>query len=392
MAINIQNTNYNGEVLEKIMTLAATGNEIVERGLIHVIPNVSKKVSVPRLKTGRTLQKRKEMPKVTDSKGDFNYSEKTLQPVDFMAFTVFNPRSLEAIWRPYQPKGNLVFAELPAEIQNLFLEELIKQVKFELGWHYINGVEGTTDDELFNGLIVRMEADADTVKAGSSATTMIGRLATLRANIPVTMRANPRLRILMSINDFDKYDAELTEKTAKGVDWTEVSKTRFKGITIEPLANWPDGKPVATIASSGTDSNLFAAVNLQDDEDVVKIGLVENAGELYFFKLLMKADTNIAFGEEVIMLERVAPQISADKLSVTIPVGGGEETVTITATESIVLGDLPDGFNIMLNDNSLVISAGDNTGAAAAKLEEIEVFLAEHPSKKVTIELNQPNA
>lgn len=391
MAIIIKNTNYNGEVLEKILTLAATGNELVDRGLIHVIPRVSKKISIPRLKTGKTLQKHKAMPKESDSKGDFNYSEKTLEPVDFMAFTVFNPRSLEAIWRPYQPKGNLVFAELPMAVQNLFLEELIKQVKFELGWHYINGVEGTTDDELFNGIIFRMEDDSDIVKAGSSSSTMIGQLSTLRANIPVTMRSNPRLRILMSINDFDRYDAELTEKIAKGVDWTELSKTRFKGITIEALANWPDGKPVATIASAGTDSNLFAAVNLQDDEDVVKIGLLENAGELYFFKLLMKADTNIAFGEECIMLERVAPSIEADRLSVAFPKAGGDETVVITATEDIVLGDLPEGFAVLLVDNKIIISAGDNSGAADAKAEELIVSLAEHPSKKVTIELTQPN-
>ena len=30
-----------------------------------------------------------------------------------MAFTVFNPRAFEQIWRKWQPKGNLVFAELP---------------------------------------------------------------------------------------------------------------------------------------------------------------------------------------------------------------------------------------------------------------------------------------
>lgn len=47
MAIEIKNTNYSGEVLEEILTLAATGNELVERGLIHVEPNVSKKNQCP---------------------------------------------------------------------------------------------------------------------------------------------------------------------------------------------------------------------------------------------------------------------------------------------------------------------------------------------------------
>ena len=85
MAIVLKNTNYNGEVLDRILTLAATGNELVEKGLIHVIPGVSKKISLPRLKTGKMLQKRKEDPAKTDSKGDFNYDEKSLDPEDFMA-------------------------------------------------------------------------------------------------------------------------------------------------------------------------------------------------------------------------------------------------------------------------------------------------------------------
>ena len=57
MAIVVRNTNYNGEVLEKILTLATTGNDLVEKGLIMVIPGVEKKISLPRIKTGRMLQK-----------------------------------------------------------------------------------------------------------------------------------------------------------------------------------------------------------------------------------------------------------------------------------------------------------------------------------------------
>ena len=146
MAINIQNSNYDGEVLEQILTVATTGNDLVEKGLIHVEPNVSLKFSIPRLKTGTMLQKRKEQPDVADSKGDHNYSEHELKPVDFMAFTTFNPRSFEKVWRQWQPKGNLVFAELPPEAQNALLAAMAKQVTFELGFHFIQGQYGTTED------------------------------------------------------------------------------------------------------------------------------------------------------------------------------------------------------------------------------------------------------
>ena len=224
MAIIVRNTNYSGEVLEQLLTLAATSNEIVEKGLIMVIPGVEKKISLPRLKTGKMLQKRKENPGVEDSKGNFNYDEKSLDPVDFMAFTVFNPRTFENIWRKWQPKGNLVFSELPPEAQNALLAELAKRVQFELGDHYVNGEYGDDDDHLFNGILTQMAKDTEVIVVDSAESTMLGRLKAIRAKIPVAIRNNPDLRILMSVNDFDKYDDELTQRESKNTSETDGSR------------------------------------------------------------------------------------------------------------------------------------------------------------------------
>ena len=321
MAIKVDNTNYNGEVLEKILTVAATGNELVTKGLIHVIPGVEKKISIPRLKTGKMLQKRKEDPQVTDSKGDFNWSEQTLEPHDFRAFTVFNPRAFESIWRKWQPKGNLNFAELPPEAQNALLDALSKQVQFELGDHYVNGeyADGEDDTKLMNGILTQAAKAADYVLVDvSKADTMLKKLKAVRAAIPTAMRPNPDLRIIMSVEDFDKYDDELTERESKNASETEVNRKRYKGITIETVAAWPDGVIVATLCSPDADGNFFAAVNLQNDESVILIDKVSNASELYFFKLLMKADTNIAFGEEFIVADfRTTPKFKKSTESST---------------------------------------------------------------------------
>lgn len=168
--IKVTNTNYAGEVLEMLLTRAATSNELVEKGLIHMEPGVEKAYFLPRMKTGKMLQKRKEMPTSQDSKGDFTYDERALIPVDFMAYTEFNPRSFENIWRKWQPKGNLVFSELPAEGQNALLREMSKQVKFELGFHFINGILGDDDDHLFNGIVTRMLSDKDVIYVVSGET------------------------------------------------------------------------------------------------------------------------------------------------------------------------------------------------------------------------------
>ena len=341
MAIQIKNTNYNGEVLEQLLTVATTSNELVEKGLIHVIPGVSKKISIPRLHTGKMLQKQKEDPMVEDSKGNFNYSEKELTPVDFMAFTVFNPRALESIWRPFPPKGDLVFTELPPNAQNALLDALSKQVQFELGGHYINGVYGEGDDNLFNGILTQAAKDSDVVIVSSNATKMVDRLKAVRAQIPLAIIENPNLRILMSPADFNKYDDELTAREYKNRDETTRNIKMYKDIKIETLSAWPDDLIVATLCSpNAMTTNLFAAVNLQDDEHVIKIGPVSNMSELYVFKMLMKADTNIAFGEEFIVLDsREEPAF--------VPSDGSddESTPTITGADSISC-DATSGSNI----------------------------------------------
>ena len=398
MAIVVRNTNYNGEVLEQLLTLAATGNELVEKGLIMVIPGVEKKISLPRLKSGKMLQKRKENPGVEDSKGNFNYDEKSLEPKDFMAFTVFNPRAFEQIWRTWQPKGNLVFAALPPEAQNALLAELAKQVQFELGDQYVNGTYGEDDDHLFNGILTQMAKDTEVIISDSKETTMLGKLKAVRSLIPKAIRNNPKLRILMSIDDFDKYDDELTEREAKNASETDVNAQRYKGIKIETLAAWPDGLIVATLCSQGADGNLFAAVNLQDDEDVIQIDTIANASELYFFKMLMKADTNIAFGEETVVLDsRTNPvfkpaqqSISVEPTSVEIPAAGGSKEVAVTASGEYTVGAAPEGFSVEETETGVTISAEANEGEE--KSGSLVLTLNANNSKKATVTITQPTA
>lgn len=398
MAIVVRNTNYNGEVLEKILTLATTGNDLVEKGLIMVIPGVEKKISLPRIKTGRMLQKRKENPTLEDSKGNFNYSEKSLDPEDFMAFTTFNPRAFEHIWRKWQPKGNLVFSELPPEAQNTLLDELSKSVKFELGWHYINGEFGDDDDHLFDGILTQAARDTEVVvvSAPSDTSSMLAKLKAVRAAVPKALRENPNLRILMSIDDFDKYDNELTEREYKNASETDLNKKRYKGITIETLNSWPDDLIVATICSPSADGNLFAGVNLQDDEEVIQIDKWMNSSELYFFKLLMKADTNIAFGEEFVVLDtRKSPvfkpaekTLSADQTEVTIKPEGGSQDIAVTASGEYSVSASPAGFTVSPTDNGIRISAAANT-TGKDKSGAVTLTLDSDKAKTVKITVSQ---
>lgn len=245
-----------------------------------------------------------------------------------MAFTVFNPRTFENIWRPFQPKGNLVFSELPPEVQNKLLDVMSKQLRFELGWHYINGTyaeEG--DDNLMDGIITQAAKDKDCIIVECESKSMIDRLYAVLGSMPEAILEHPNLRILMSKKDFQKYDKELTEREHKNSDETKINGKSFKGVKIETVASWPSDVLMATLCSPDVDGNLFAAVNLQDDESVIQIDKLSNASELYFFKLLMKADTNIGFGEEIVVLD--GREDPAFKNPAGVPEGTSEKVVPV---------------------------------------------------------------
>lgn len=320
MAIQITSA-YDGDVLEKLLVKATTGNDLVSRGLIRLEPNVSDKFYIPRMRAGKMLQKRKEQPVDGDSKGDFTVDERVLKPEDFMAFTTFNPRAFEKFWRPWQPKGELVFSELPTEVQNKMLEAMANSVDFELGWHFLNGRFGDADDKLFNGIVTRMLSDKTIISVSlPTDKTMVKKFSAVHKAIPKHMRRNPKLRYLVSINDADTYDDELTARESKGANYTDTNAMRYKGVTIEPLADMPDGLIIATITGMDETTNLWAGVNLVNDFDTIKIAPLTNAGERYFFKMLMKADTNTAWGDEVVVLddrEKKKVYVSAKTLTVS---------------------------------------------------------------------------
>lgn len=403
MAIVVKNTNYTGEVLETILTTASTGNELVSKGLIMVIPGVEKAISVPRIRAGKMLQKHKEDPQKADAKGDFEYSEKVLDPKDFMAFAVFNPRSLENIWRPFQPTGNLVFSQLPPAVQNKLLDVMSKQLQFELGWHYINGVYAEKgDDNLMNGILTQAAKDQDCIIIGCESKSMIDRLYAVLDAIPEAMLEHPNLRILMSKKDFQKYDKELTVREHKNSDETKTNEKLFKGIKIESVASWPSDVLMATLCSPDMDGNFFAAVNLQDDESVIQIDKLSNASELYFFKLLMKADTNIGFGEEIVVFDGrenpvfkapvpAAGSITAQPTELVFAAAGETKAVTVTASGEWTVGAAPEGFTATKTATGLSIVASANSGSTA-RSGSIEVSLQADSTKKATITLTQPKA
>ena len=167
------------------------------------------------MQLSKLLQKRVEMPKSENSKGEFKIDERVLDPKDIMVYIEFNPRSFEKFWRKYQPTGNLVFSELPANVQVIMLNEVLKQVGSELGYHFVQGESGEGEEQFFDGILTRILADEGVVKATCESPSMIARLRSVWEKTAEKVRDQPNFTFLMSSADFDKYDNELTESASQ---------------------------------------------------------------------------------------------------------------------------------------------------------------------------------
>jgi hypothetical protein len=138
---------------------------------------------------------------------------------------------------------------------------------------------------------------------GLTQSNIIAKMKLVRALVPKAIKKSPNLKLFMSVSNASDYEYELTDKPSKGADYTNMNPERFKGIQIVALADWPDNVIVAAATSANVDSNFWAGVDYADDAEVIQIDKLTNAGEKYFFKMLMKADTNIVFGEDIVLYD-----------------------------------------------------------------------------------------
>ena len=317
---------YSGEVLEAFITKAAVGNDTVDKGLIKVQSGIQHKYILPRLQVGNIIQDRSATP--SSSVGEFTINERELEPKDFMVYTEFNPRDLESFWKFAQPTGNLVFRTLDPQVQVALVGELMKELNRYLGeaiWHGAldnTGVTGTPANGValgdaalglskFDGLTWNIlndfkngAAGEKPLKAGSTplttTTEVLAGLNDVFNLIPKSLRGKSGLKIILDWELFDLYDQALIESNFKHADYTETNIQRFRGIQIVPTNGAPAQTIVTAVANTGLDSNLWMGIDYVNDADVLQVEKLQANSELYFFKMLMKADTVVAKPSELV--------------------------------------------------------------------------------------------
>lgn len=306
MALNITST-YAGEVLDNFLMKVSTGNEAVEGGHVQVVENIVHKQTLPRIKAEDLFQDRAATP---TSSGTITVNERQLQPADLMLYHEFNPRDFEDFWRPFQPTGPLVFRTLSPETQSAMLEEIIKYARNFMGTAIWQGDTSTAPSgtyRYFNGLITRASADADVIDIASPVTLTSGniqaKVAAVYDAVPAAVRRDPNFKIFMSDKSGELYVDAVHAQANKGNDFTQGAPMTYKGKRVVSLVGMPDDTIFATIGSAGRDSNLYLGIDWDagNMENALVIDKVSPASELYFIKALMKADTQIGWGEQCVL-------------------------------------------------------------------------------------------
>lgn len=328
MAIAIT-TTYSGEVRKDLLIHSMTGNDTVDKGLVHFKNNIQHKFVLPTMKLGNIIQD--NVPTPSTSVGTYTFGERYLEPNDFMVYTEFNPRDFEEMWRPFQPKGNLVFRKLNPKIQTAMLRQLIARKNQWMGsalWMSTKGglstgytaPSGETNvgdvsgnkNKYWDGYLARLLTsaadDPDGEKVIISGTTAMDTGAKVEAALyaaykkcPKAIRGSKKLKFVLDYDLWDLYDEYLSSKDNKYTENKDVNDYRFKGKQIVPVNGFPAQTIVLGEFGKDEMSNFWVGVDYSSDTEVIKVDKLQSNSELYFFQMRMKTDVNFCKPGEIVM-------------------------------------------------------------------------------------------
>lgn len=337
MAFNIT-TNYAGEVHGRILTQMLQDAGLVSGGHVYVQGGIIDKYFIPQMDMTNVIQDRKaELDIQTDPVGDASFTEKVLEPEELMVFMKYNPRTFEQYWREYAPKGELVFKELPAQIQGLILQKVFNQVGHKLNYLLLNGDKSLPDNDTymgikksyFDGFLTRIKASLGESEeailigtAGGSGASSTGAKTDLVADAldgtnvidalescKTAILANTALRMKYTMPGFKFFVSPVTadyirqyqvNQTYKGLQSWDTGVMTFDGKPIVTMESMPEDAILGTVAVANESSNLWAGVNDMRDDSTIVSDRTAPYNETYFVKMLIDMGTQIPYLNECV--------------------------------------------------------------------------------------------
>lgn len=302
----IQDTTYAGEAASQFIVKAITGADTIKGGNVYVKDGIKKKFTIPRWNADYQdfIQDRQATPQ---SKGTMTVSGQVLSPADYMIYTEFNPRDYEDHWFATQLNDTLIDRSLPYSVESVVVQEVLKRhTKYfnQAIWNSSTTFASPSIFRYFDGFLQKAQSASDTIAVPSpitlTATNIQGELLRGYQLIPAALRYDPDMKFYVSYNTYDLYAQSQINQTYKGVDTTLDGVPMFKGRKVEKIADFPDNVYFIAKGRPGMDSNLWVGLNSIADEGL-QLQRLQNNSELFFIKMLMKADVQIGWNSETVL-------------------------------------------------------------------------------------------
>ncbi len=285
MSVTI-NSGYNGDSVDLLISLMTTGNQAVEKGSVYVHAGVQKSLALPRFNASADqIQANNADPQTAQASDSFTYDERSITPLSFMFYDEVNPRDFEDVWREFQPVGALADRVDNPKILAAITSETLKTFGTQIGkviWQGDTG--GATAVSWFDGFEKILAADGaiNPTPAGAiTAANVISILESVVAAIPDAVYDDPNMIIHMSTSAMRFYQQAARALDFKGTNIGDAQDERFGGFAIRNFSNMSADKIIVAKATAGRDSNLWAGIDVNGDDENVKIARKSSMSELF---------------------------------------------------------------------------------------------------------------
>lgn len=303
----IEDKTYAGEAAGQFIRRAITGADTLNGGHAYVKDGIKKKFTIPRIAGDYTDIIQDYAPTPTP-KGELTVSKQVLQPAIYEVYSEFNPQIWKEHWYALQLRPELLDRTLPVEVQSVIVQQYAEfHAKFfnRIIWNGDTTASGATAFlKYFDGWIKKISTNADTILVSSPTTLTVSNIqAELLKGyyaIPEALRYNPDMQYFVSYSTWDLYAQSQINQTYKGIDTTEEGVMMFKGKRVVRIADFPNNTYVIAKGNANPSSNLWVGMNSSDDDTNVKVAMLQANSDYMFIKMLMAADVNCGWFEEIV--------------------------------------------------------------------------------------------
>lgn len=241
-----------------------------------------------------------------------------LTPQKYMIYAQFNP-ALFDIFHPFaQGSGPLNERTLPESVRMAWFMEVMRNHDEFLAKAILQGdtsLAASNELSRFDGLLKLLAAEAAVQKVSTPvALTSANIVSEMRRGwdlLPAHIKKHPDLQIIVSANDGEKLNYAAQDQTYKGVDFTTITRNadgafRFNSKRVWDLVGCPDNHIIyAVMTDNPLTSSLHFGVDWQYDTNnpVTQLGKIRPDWDTWFFKVLLKAATQITRPSEIVLYD-----------------------------------------------------------------------------------------